>query len=130
MTGTGNVGNLCSARNRRGERCGAYAMDGSSFCYWHNPDIEDRRNASNAKGGLARQGRSVSGADDHGRRVQLGNVADVVSLLESSVRDLLTLENSISRARAVAYVCSVAVRALEVSELEDRIVRLEEAVLT
>ena len=125
MTSTANTSNLCAARNRRGEPCGAYAVNGSSFCYWHSPDLADKRKASSAKGGLARQGRSVARADDHGRRVQLADVGDVVSLLESTVRDLLTLENSVSRARAVAYVCSVAVRALEVSELEDRIVRLE-----
>lgn len=55
-------------------------------------------------------------------------VADVVDLLGRTVRDVMTLENSISRARCVGYLCGVAVRALEVSDLEDRIRRLEERV--
>ena len=58
--------------------------------------------------------------------VQLGTVADVVRLLESSVRDVLQLENSVSRARCIGYLAGVAVKALEVSSLEERIQRLEE----
>ena len=58
--------------------------------------------------------------------VPLASLSDVVQLLEQTVGDLLTLENSISRARAVGYLCGVVVKALEASDLEERIVRLEE----
>ena len=57
--------------------------------------------------------------------VNLGSVDDVVQLLQTTVRDVLALENSVARARVVGYLCGVATRALEVSSLEERISRLE-----
>ena len=121
------TGKVCQGRNARDEPCGAYAIDGSDFCYWHSPDMEDRRRESAARGGRSRHGRTLSAGSKTGD-VSLESVADVVSLLEDVVRDLFSLENSIARGRAVGYICGLAVRALEVSDLEARIVRLEELV--
>lgn len=53
-------------------------------------------------------------------------VGDVLVLLERALSDALVLENSIARARAVGYLVSVAVKVLEVTELERRVTRLEE----
>ena len=58
----------------------------------------------------------------------LGSVGDVVALLEVTVRDVLGLENSVSRARAIGFLAGIALRGLEAGELEDRIGRLEDKI--
>lgn len=119
---------LCTARNRRGEPCQVRALAGSSFCWFHDPDKAAERKEARARGGRARHGRTMATAGGSGP-VDLATVADVVRVLERSLQDLFALENSISRARAVAYVGSVAVRALELSSLEERVAALERAML-
>ena len=90
------------------------------------PTWVGERKRARSRGGHGRHGRSLttSGAD----LVGLASVSDVVLMLEQTARDLLALENSVSRARAVAYVCATAIRALEVADLEARLARLEELV--
>ena len=123
MTSTGKV---CQARNRRGEPCGAYAVEGYRFCFGHCPELAEQRKAGRVSGGLARQGRSGVLRGGQGVVVPLASLSDVVQLLEQTVGDVLALENSIARARAVGYLAGIAARVLEASELEQRIARLEE----
>lgn len=120
-----STGRLCKATNARGEPCAAYAVEGSAFCFWHCPELAEARKAARVSGGLARHGRT--GILDASRGgVQLETVGDVLVLLERALSDALVLENSIARARAVGYLVSVAVKVLEVTELERRVTRLEE----
>ena len=121
-----STGRQCEALTKSGKRCASYAVDGSRFCYWHCPELAADRKRARSDGGRARHGRKLttSGAD----LVGLRSVSDVVVVLEGAMRDLLTLENSVSRARACGYLCGQAVRALEVADLEERLARLEELV--
>jgi len=121
-----STGTLCQATTKGGQPCSCYALAGSEFCFWHAPEAAEARKLARVKGGQARQGRSGVLRDGRGVSLPLKSMADVVQLLEKAVGDVLVLENSISRARAVGYLCSVAVKALEVSDLEERITRLEE----
>jgi hypothetical protein len=59
--------------------------------------------------------------------VAITSVADVLPVIERSVNDVLRLENSISRARAIGYLCGVAIKTLELSELAERVAALEAA---
>ena len=121
-----STGRQCEAKTKDGRPCASYAVDGSDFCFWHCPHLVGERKRARSRGGHGRHGRSLttSGAD----LVGLASVSDVVLMLEQTARDLLALENSVSRARAVAYVCATAIRALEVADLEARLARLEELV--
>ena len=121
MVGTSNY---CQATNARGEPCGAYAVKGSAFCFWHSPERALDRKEASAAGGRSRHGRALSTVA--GEPVHLSSLGDVVSLLEQAVSDALCLENSIQRARCLGYLAGIAARALEASDLEQRIVRLEE----
>lgn len=121
-----STGRLCKATTKGGRSCAAYAVEGSAFCFWHCPEQAEARRAARVSGGLARQGRVGVLRGGQGVVVPLKSLADVVQLLEQTVSDVLTLENSISRARAVGYLAGIAARVLEASDLEERIVRLEQ----
>lgn len=67
----------------------------------------------------------MSGAYDF---AGLGTVADIRRILEVAVLDTLGLENSIARARTLAYLATSAIKLLEVGELEERLEALESAI--
>ena len=68
---------------------------------------------------------AVSGAYEF---AGLQTVADIRRILEIGVLDTLGLENSIARARTLAYLAMTAIKLLEVGELEQRLAALEAAV--
>ena len=79
-----------------------------------------------SKGGLRRRKeKTLSGAYEF---QGLSSVPDIRRLLEIAVIDTLTLENSVARARTLAYLAQSALRCLEVGELEERVEMLEAAV--
>ena len=59
--------------------------------------------------------------------VQLREIRGVLPLLDQAVRDVLELENSVARARTIGYLVTVALKALELTTLEDRVSALENA---
>lgn len=121
---TSTASKKCKATNRRGEPCGAYAMEGSDYCYWHDPALAEERRKARAKGGHARHGRkigSTGGADP----VEIETAADVLPVLSEEINELRKLERSVKRARAIGYLCGQVVRAFEVSELQTRVEALE-----
>lgn len=128
MTTTANTANPrhCNATKTDGQPCQAWAVRGSEYCYWHDPGLAAERKAARRKGGLARHGRNIGPAGDPGV-VTIFHVADVLALLERAVNDVLRLENSIQRARAIGYLAGVIVKALELADLEERVASLEAA---
>lgn len=114
----------CKAVNRKGEPCGAPPLDGSDFCYWHDPSKADARRRSRAKGGHARHGQTVKPPSGQ-QPVTIETAADVLPVLERAINDTLALQNSISRARALGYLCGQVVKAFEVTELQQRVEALE-----
>jgi len=127
MTSTASPGRQCEAQTKRGHRCVSWAVERSRFCFWHDPELAAARKAARSRGGRARHNRTL-GNVSRSDQVTLSSVADVVTLVEGAVRDVLTLENSVARARCIGYLCGVATRALEVSDLEQRIAALEDKV--
>ncbi len=77
-------------------------------------------------GGLRRRREvAVSGAYEF---AGLQTVADIRRILEIGVLDTLGLENSIARARTLAYLAMTAIKLLEAGEMEQRLAALEAAI--
>lgn len=119
------VSRSCTFRKQDGEQCRSAAMQDDEFCFWHSPRHAQEAADARRLGGLRRRRETtVAGAYDF---EGLGSVEGIRRLLEIAVLDSLGLENSISRARTLAYLAQVAVKLLEAGELEDRLQALEEA---
>lgn len=125
MTSTANV--RCSATNRRGEPCQAYPVQGSRWCYWHDPAMAEARARSRAAGGAARHGRKVG--DGAGDPVEVSEMGDVLLLVNEAIRGAWSLENSIQRSRTLGYLAGQAVKALQLVDLEERVANLERVVI-
>jgi len=123
---TANVGNVprrCSATNRRGQPCQAYAGE-SGLCFWHDPARAKARAKARARGGHARHGRQI-GATGAGSPVPVQSMTDVVALLEAEIGAMLTLEKSLGRGGTIARLAGVIIKALEFATLEERVAALE-----
>lgn len=102
--------------------CRAYAMkdDPDGLCFWHSDRTKDRRRKAGKRGGS----RGKMPVQD----VDIQTVDDVRQILSQAISELLSAssESITAKSRAVGYLCSVALVAIEKGSLEDRIAKLEE----
>ncbi len=116
----------CAFRGLSGEPCRAAPLHDSQFCLMHSPEHTQEVQEARRLGGLRRKREAtITGAYDF---QGLDTVAGIRRLIEVTVMDTLGMENSISRNRTLAYLAQVALRTLEVGNLEERIIALEQAV--
>jgi len=95
------------------------------FCFWHSPKYkEDADKARSLGGQRRRREHTVQAAYDF---EGLETIPQIRRLLEVGVADTLSLENSIARSRALAYLAQVAVTLLEKGEHEERLEAIEAA---
>jgi len=116
----------CKALREDGGRCQAPPLLDGDLCLMHSPEHAEEMAEARRLGGLRRRReKAVSGAYDF---EGLADVGQVQRLLEIAVSDTLSLENSVARSRTLAYLAQVALKALEVGELAERIDALERLV--
>ena len=117
------VSRTCSGRKPDGSPCTAAPLMGGGFCLWHDPDHQDELTEARRLGGQRRRReRVVAGAYDF---EGLGSVPSIRRLVEVAATDTLGLENSVARARALAYLAQVATGLLEKGETEERLAAIE-----
>jgi hypothetical protein len=115
----------CSAVKDDGESCRQTPLRDADFCFWHDPDHAREAAEARRLGGLRRRReRTVQGAYEF---EGLRTIDDIRRLLEIGITDVLALDNSIARARTLAYLGQVALRVFEVGRVEERIEDLEKA---
>jgi len=113
----------CRFQKDNGEGCRATPMRGEEYCFWHHPEHAEEAAEARRLGGLRRRKEKITqGAYDF---EGLESVAHIRRLLEIATADTLALESSIARSRTLAYLAQMALKALEVGELEERVRALE-----
>ena len=121
---TTQQGRRCKATTKAGRPCSCFALHGSEYCFSHAPELAEKRREARSRGGRARHGRTI-GQTPGGYQVEIKSLSDVVKLLERTINDALSLENSLSRANTIARLAQVLANIYQVSELEQRIAALE-----
>ena len=120
------VARTCKALREDGGRCQSPPLLDGDVCLMHSPEHAEEMAEARRLGGLRRRReKAVSGAYDF---EGLADVDQVRRLLEIVALDTLSLENSVARSRTLAYLGQVALKALEVGELAERIEALERLV--
>lgn len=115
----------CQANRRNGERCKGHAMAGSDFCFTHNPNMTDRRNAARKKGGSQGKARTLT-AD--APPVPLASPNDVESLLAETINQTRRGELDAKTANTIGYLSGVLLKAMEYGRLADEIAELKQLV--
>ena len=113
----------CKALNQARQPCGQAPLKAAEYCLWHSPEHVAEAAEARRLGGLRRRREKTVGVVYEVG--DLNSVADIQRLVKIAVVDTLSLENSIARSRALAYLAQTALKVLEAGELEDRVERLE-----
>lgn len=99
-------------------------LEGDTFCFVHSPARAHERAVARKKGGAGR--RTPRGSQrERGAPVSLGTVPEVLAELELLYADTLCQENSGARSRTLGGLLGVALRVVEVGELEGRVAAIE-----
>jgi len=114
----------CKHIKKKGETCNAYAIAGSDYCFWHDPNKVKERNKAQSKGGL--QGcRAVLNESN----IRIEKTSDVVRLLAETINQVRDGRVDCRVASVVGYLANTMLRALEQGDMEERIEAIEKAVL-
>lgn len=99
-------------------QCKANAMIGAEFCFTHNPDVQDEKEMAVIKGGLALKPRKDAELMPH---ISIKNVDDVMALIEDTLNRVRTEPMTHQKANCIGYLANIAIKALEVGELDDKL---------
>lgn len=114
----------CQFIKTDGNRCEANAMENSSFCFSHNPEVAEEKKEAVIKGGSTPRKNTLNLPP-----ISIKNVKDVVLLLEDSVNRVRSGEMPVNTANCLAYLANCILKALETSEIEKRLEEIESRVL-
>ena len=112
----------CTATKGDGTACGAAALPGRSFCFFHDPAKAAARRQAQSAGGQANKMATLP-ADVPDVTVEDG--ADVVKLLGATINQVRRGEIDPRVANAVGYLSNIVLSATGQRELESRLAELE-----
>ena len=116
----------CMHRKADGRLCSAYPLVGGTHCYLHSPDHAEEVAEARKLGGLRRR-RETTVASAFDLSQGLTSVPGIQRLLEIAAMDVLALENSVPRARTLAYLGQISLKCLEKGVWEAQLKALEAA---
>jgi hypothetical protein len=98
-------------------------LKGSGLCFWHDPTMSDKRSKAGVKGGSRGK---IPKAD-----VDIDDIQGIKRLLVETINEVrnCNAESMVQKGRAVGYLASILLVALEKSDIEARLARLEAAIL-
>jgi hypothetical protein len=116
----------CSFIKPDGEKCEAWAMADSEFCYFHNPDIsETEKKEIQSKGGQANKIKVLEPLEP----ITLKEGGDVILLLEDTINKVRTGEIDLKVANCIGYLAGHLMKAIETTKLEGRVEIIERVIL-
>lgn len=99
-------------------------MIGSKFCFTHNPAMKEKKMAAVIKGGKMSKKNRTSLPP-----VSLTQSKDVVVLLGSTINDVRGGMVELRIANCIGYLSGHLIKAIEISDLEERVSKIEEALI-
>jgi hypothetical protein len=116
---------LCKFLKTDNSLCQANAMLDSEFCYLHNPNIsKDDKNTARSKGGKS----NAVSLKMPLKRLKINEAKDVVGLLVQTINEVRGGQIEVRLANCLGVLSGHLIKAFEVSDLEQRLTKLEQAV--
>lgn len=110
----------CKFKKKTGKKCQANAMK-NGYCYRHNPELEQVRHENDYKGGKANSYNS-NPLDP----VEIKSMDDVVKLLTDTINNVRAGGIEIRVSNNIGYLAGHLIKAIEKTDLETRLEKLEE----
>ncbi len=116
----------CKAITRSGDPCSA-AAGASGYCPFHDPERSEAMAESRAAGGRARS-KPAAAVEADAPDLPVARASDIVALIGDTIARVRKGALDPRIANTIGYLSSVALRGIEVGELEERLARLESVV--
>jgi len=113
----------CKHIKSNGEPCGGFASEGSQFCWRHDPKVSyHTKKAASAKGGQNKK-LDLSQIDTE---LNISSTKDISTLLVDTIRNIRKGIFDPRMGNAIGYLAYILVRTRELTEVEDRLMQLED----
>lgn len=114
--------NRCKAKTKNGKPCLGYAIEGSKFCFTHEPKRAAERAIAHRRGGEHHPSQNDTPFPEN---INPRTAEGLLGLMEHVIRDTWGIESSLARSRTLGYLAQIQKGVLEIGELEQRIAALE-----
>src|SRR3972149_10638159 len=111
----------CEFQKANGQRCGAYSMENLKFCFSHNSDVDEAKRKAVLKGGRHKKAQVSS------EEIIISSISDISPLISKCITEIRQNKLPAKSANAVGYLLGIALEALKTSEIEKRIMEIENA---
>jgi len=105
-----------------GQNCEAYAVKGTGFCYFHNPDISDEEKKEAQTNGGANRALTLK---EPLPAMPITNQDDAVLLVADTINRVRAGKLDIRTANCLGFLADKLLKALEASQTNDRLEKLE-----
>lgn len=113
---------LCQANTVAGSPCQARPMQGSNYCYLHDPSVsEDEKRDARSRGGKENQITVISPQPP----LKLKSAKDAVILLEETINGVRSGELDVKIANCLGFLTDKFLKAYELAELSDKVEIME-----
>jgi hypothetical protein len=112
----------CKARKTDGSKCQAVALPGSRYCFFHDPAKAEKRREAQSLGG--RHNRIMT-LDTDVPDVKIEDCQGTIPLLSETINQVRKGEIDPRIANTVGYLANVIIKAVEQSEMEKRLEKIE-----
>jgi len=108
-----------------GTKCEAYAVKGSEFCYFHNPDISDEEKREAQSNGGKTKALTLK---EPLPELVLAEPADTVLLIADTISRVRAGKLDIRTANCLGFLSDKLLKAFEVSQLNGRVEIIERVI--
>lgn len=115
----------CNYKKDDDSACKANAVNGSKFCFFHNPANDGERKSAQSNGGKGNKIVVKSPLEP----VQLKGAKDVVSLLEDTINRVRSGELDVKVGNCIGVLSGQLIKALELVTVAGRVEIIERAIL-
>ena len=106
----------CNFIKENNEQCEANAMKNSEFCFTHNPDTQELRQAAVSLGG-----KTPKKNYDPLPPVEINNGKDVVNLLVTTINEVRAGTIELRVANCIGYLSGHLIKAFEVGDITEKL---------
>lgn len=116
----------CEFIKKDGQKCEAYAVKGTGFCYFHNPDISDEEKREAQTNGGANRALTLKKPLPV---LPIAKPEDAVLLIADTINRVRAGTLDIRTANCLGFLSDKLLKAFETSRLNDRVEIIERVVL-
>jgi hypothetical protein len=112
----------CSFIKSDGNKCNAFAIKGSNYCWIHSPEVsESAKSSARLLGGINRQVQIPVNLAE----LAIKDTRDIPPMLVDTLLHLRKGEMDIRLGTAIGYISNILMRSYELADIENRMEKIE-----